>query len=51
MNQASDDTVHAGEDVLFLDKVEDNALERAAGMWTTAVYTVGNCTGLESCPA
>jgi hypothetical protein len=49
MNQTRDDTIRAEDDVLF-DKIEDNALERAA-IPAAAAFTLGNCTGLESCPA
>ena len=39
------------EQDILLYKVSDDALERTAQMWGTAVYTLGNCTGLGSCPA
>jgi|GEM_PF-5077282 hypothetical protein len=39
------------EDQIFFEKLSDDAIERAAEPWRTGAYTVGNCTGLESCPA
>ena len=39
------------EEDILLHKVSDDALERSAEMWGTAAFTIGNCTGLGSCPA
>jgi hypothetical protein len=38
------------EEHFFFDHVSDEAIERAAEKGTGA-FTLGNCTGLESCPA
>jgi hypothetical protein len=38
------------EDDVFFDKVPDDAIERAADIWRTGGFTMGNCTGLGSCP-
>ena len=35
---------------LLLFEISDAVLEQAAGM-NTAAFTLGNCTGLGSCPA
>ena len=35
---------------LLLFEISDAELEQAAGM-NTAAFTLGNCTGLGSCPA
>jgi hypothetical protein len=32
-------------------EVSDAEAERAGGTSVAAFYTIGNCTGLESCPA
>jgi hypothetical protein len=39
------------EDGVFFDKIADEAIERAAQMWGAGAFTMGNCTGLGSCPA
>ncbi len=39
------------ENDIFFDKVSDEAIERAADVWSTGAFTIGNCTGLGSCPA
>jgi hypothetical protein len=39
------------EDDIFFDKVPDEAIERAAETWSAGAFTIGNCTGLGSCPA
>ncbi len=39
------------DEATLIDDIPDQALEIAAGIAQTAVYTLGNCTGLESCPA
>jgi hypothetical protein len=38
------------EDIL-LHKVSDEELERTAEMGSSGAFTLGNCTGLGSCPA
>ncbi len=38
------------EDDIFFDKTADEAIERAAEAWSSAAFTMGNCTGLGSCP-
>jgi hypothetical protein len=38
------------QDILNCD-VSDEALEIAAGTEYAGVYTIGDCTGLSSCPA
>jgi hypothetical protein len=38
-------------DEIFFDKIPDEAIERAAQVWETGAFTLGNCTGLGSCPA
>lgn len=38
------------EDVLF-NRISDEELERTAEMGSTGAFTLGNCTGLGSCPA
>jgi hypothetical protein len=35
---------------LLLFEISDAELEQATGM-NTAAFTLGNCTGLDSCPA
>jgi hypothetical protein len=42
---------HQAEDDVLLDKTSDDALERAADAGRTGAFTLGNCTGLGSCPA
>ncbi len=42
--------LHADEALLY-SEVSDAALERAVGVGTPALFTLGNCTGLDSCPA
>ena len=39
------------ESDIFFDKVPDEAIERAVDAWRTGGFTMGNCTGLGSCPA
>ena len=39
------------EQDILLHKVSDDALERSAEVSGAAAYTIGNCTGLGSCPA
>ena len=38
------------EDTLF-NRISDEELERTAEMGSTGAFTLGNCTGLGSCPA
>lgn len=52
MHQAENDKINSDqveEDILF-NSVSDDALERTAEMWRTAAFTLGNCTGLGTCP-
>ena len=49
-NQIQSDAGQVEEDIFF-DKVSDEAIERAADAWSSAAFTIGNCTGLGSCPA
>jgi len=35
----------------FFEAVPDEAIERTAQVWGTGAFTLGNCTGLGSCPA
>jgi hypothetical protein len=55
MQQSKNDHItsdsHQLEDDIFFDKISDEAIERAAGSWSSAAFTMGNCTGLGSCPA
>ena len=39
------------EEDIFFDKITDEAIERAAEAGSSAAFTIGNCTGLGSCPA
>ena len=39
------------EEDIFFDKVADEAIERATEAWGAGAFTLGNCTGLGSCPA
>jgi hypothetical protein len=39
------------EDDIFFEKISDEAIERAAEVWSAGAFTMGNCTGLGSCPA
>jgi hypothetical protein len=45
-----DDSYQIEEEVLF-NEVSDEALERTVEMCGTRAFTLGNCTGLGSCPA
>ena len=49
-DQIQSDTVRVDEDIFF-EHVPDEAIERAAEMWSSGAFTMGNCTGLGSCPA
>lgn len=52
MHQSKNETEsHQAEDDIFFEKIADEAIERAAEMWSSAAFTIGNCTGLGSCPA
>jgi hypothetical protein len=55
MHQSKTDQIkndfHQVEDDIFFDKITDEAIERAAQAWSSAAFTIGNCTGLGSCPA
>ena len=55
MSQAQSDQIQSDtgrtEDDIFFDKVSDEAIERAADAWSSGAFTIGNCTGLGSCPA
>jgi hypothetical protein len=55
MHKIQCDQIHSAagqvEEDIFLDKISDEALERSAEMWSSAAFTIGNCTGLGSCPA
>lgn len=42
---------HQIEEDIFFDNISDEAIERAAQVWSSAAFTIGNCTGLGSCPA
>ena len=42
---------HPVEEGIFFDKITDAAIERAAEVWSSGAFTIGNCTGLGSCPA
>ncbi len=42
--------LHADEPSLC-SEVSDAALEQAAGADIPVIFTLGNCTGLDSCPA
>jgi hypothetical protein len=48
--QIESDAGQIEDDILF-DKVPDEAIERAAEAWGAGAFTIGNCTGLGSCPA
>jgi hypothetical protein len=50
MRQTSDDCEQDSEQIFF-DRISDEAIERTADMWGNRAFTLGNCTGLESCPA
>jgi hypothetical protein len=50
MNDETTTFDQTGEYVLTHD-VSDEALENAAFVEKVGAYTLGNCTGLESCPA
>ena len=49
-DQIQNDAGQVEEDIFF-NKVSDEAIERAAEVWSSAAFTIGNCTGLGSCPA
>jgi hypothetical protein len=51
MQSRSESESRQVEDDIFFDKISDEAIERAAEMWSSAAFTIGNCTGLGSCPA
>jgi len=36
---------------VFFDNIPDAAIERAADVRHAGAFTIGNCTGLGSCPA
>jgi len=50
MNEVAAVLDQTGEEFLT-HEVSDEALESAAFMEKVGAYTLGNCTGLESCPA
>jgi hypothetical protein len=47
----SENESHRVEEDAFFDKITDEAIERAAEVWSSGAFTIGNCTGLGSCPA
>jgi len=49
-DQIQNDAGQVEEDIFF-DKITDAAIERAAEVWSSGAFTIGNCTGLGSCPA
>jgi len=50
MNREAKTFDQTGEELLT-HEVSDEALESAAFVEKVGAYTLGNCTGLESCPA
>jgi hypothetical protein len=50
-DQVQSDASQVEDDIFFFDNVPDEAVERAAEMWSSGAFTIGNCTGLGSCPA
>jgi hypothetical protein len=49
-DQITSDSNQVEEDIFF-DKIPDEAMERATEAWGAGAFTLGNCTGLGSCPA
>lgn len=47
----NDTTIDQIEQAILTCEVSDEALEIAAGMENAGAYTIGDCTGLSSCPA
>lgn len=50
-DQITSDFSQVEEDIFFFDKIPDEAIERATEAWGAGAFTLGNCTGLGSCPA
>jgi hypothetical protein len=47
----NDTTIDQIEQEILICEVSDEALEIAAGTENAGAYTIGDCTGLSSCPA
>jgi hypothetical protein len=48
--QKEETQIADGDNEVLLFEISDAELERAAGM-NTAAFTLGNCTGLGTCPS